>query len=53
MLLSTPVEGTHYLVDPIIGIAVALAAMRIVDAMLARRVVAARRAACGYALSAA
>jgi hypothetical protein len=35
MLLATPVEGTHYLADMIIGAAVALAAMAIADRLLA------------------
>ena len=37
MLLATPVEGTHYLVDMLIGAVVALIAMEIVDLALARR----------------
>jgi len=35
MLLATPVEGTHYLTDMILGVAVAVAAMALVDALLA------------------
>jgi hypothetical protein len=31
MLLSTPVEGTHYLIDMILGVAVALAALALVS----------------------
>lgn len=37
MLLATPVEGTHYLIDMMIGVVVALIAMEIVDLALARR----------------
>jgi hypothetical protein len=37
MLLATPVEGTHYLADMIIGALVALAALAIVRVALARR----------------
>ncbi len=37
MLLATPVEGTHYLVDMMIGAVVALIAMEIVDLALACR----------------
>lgn len=37
MLLATPVEGTHYLIDLIIGAAVAMLAMEIVDLLLGRR----------------
>jgi hypothetical protein len=37
MLLATPVEGTHYLIDMIIGAAVAMLAMEIVDLLLGRR----------------
>ena len=40
MLLATPVEGTHYLIDMIIGAAVAMLAMEIVDLLLARRLAA-------------
>jgi len=37
MLVATPVEGTHYLIDMILGAGVALLAMEIVDLALARR----------------
>lgn len=37
MLLATPVEGTHYLIDLIIGAAVAMLAVEIVDLLLGRR----------------
>ena len=37
MLLATPVEGTHYLTDMILGAGVALVAMALVDALLARQ----------------
>jgi len=36
MLLATPVEGTHYLIDMVIGAAVALLAMEVVDLLLGR-----------------
>lgn len=38
MLLATPVEGTHYLTDMLIGAGVAVLAMAVIDAVLARRV---------------
>lgn len=37
MLLATPVEGTHYLIDMILGAGVALLAIEVVDLALARR----------------
>jgi hypothetical protein len=37
MLLATPVEGTHYLTDMILGAGVAVVAMALIDAALARR----------------
>lgn len=37
MLLATPVEGTHYLTDMILGAGVAVVAMALVDAALARQ----------------
>lgn len=37
MLLATPVEGTHYLTDMILGAGVAVLAMAIIDAALARQ----------------
>lgn len=37
MLLATPVEGTHYLTDMLIGAGVAVLAMAAVDAVLARQ----------------
>ena len=36
MLLSTPVEGTHYLIDLLLGAAVALVAWRLAGALVAR-----------------
>lgn len=33
MLLSTPVEGTHYLADIILGVGIAIAAMAVIGAM--------------------
>lgn len=45
MLLATPVEGTHYLTDMIIGALVAFAAIAIVRVALARQSGTARRAA--------
>jgi membrane-associated phospholipid phosphatase len=37
MLLATPVEGTHYLVDMLMGAGVAIAALALVDAVIRRR----------------
>ncbi|KTF70495.1 phosphatase PAP2 family protein [Sphingomonas sp. HT-1] len=37
MLLATPVEGTHYLIDLILGAAVALVALGCASALIARR----------------
>lgn len=37
MLLATPVEGTHYLADMLMGAGVALAALAFVDAVIRRR----------------
>lgn len=44
MLLATPVEGTHYLTDMILGAGVAVVAMAIIDALLARQSAGSRRA---------
>ncbi|WEK47237.1 MAG: phosphatase PAP2 family protein [Candidatus Andeanibacterium colombiense] len=41
MLLATPVEGTHYLTDMIVGMGVAVLAMAVIDALLVREVPAA------------
>ena len=38
MLLATPVEGTHYLTDMLIGAGVAVLAMAVIDAVLGRQV---------------
>jgi hypothetical protein len=48
MLLATPVEGTHYLTDMLLGIGVALVAMALIEVLLARQA-SAPRAALGAA----
>lgn len=38
MFLSTPIEGTHYFVDLLLGVAVAAIAMLLIDALMTTRV---------------
>ena len=50
MLLSTPVEGTHYLIDILLGTIVALAAIATLSRLMPRRIV--RRASANHVAAA-